>query len=199
MLFHLIGVPEFGAEYDKGVHRQIRMTPWQNTSIGLYRHMRMDVSFIPLKPTLFSNAKSAITPLVSMAMGIPLVASACLPYREFITDHTDGLLVNNPADFGRALREIRTDAELRARLVLSGHETARKHFIQDHWHDWYQALLSVLESLSGLSRRRNLGWVVVTRKFHYWLQCPSVRWMSVGSSRAIQVFGLTRWVTNPPA
>ncbi len=140
---HIIGVPEFALEFDKDVWDQCIVTSWMKTPIGLYQHMDMTVTAIPLKSSPFADAKSPLKCLEAQALGIPAVCSPAV-YGDWVTDGVDGLIAKTPNDFPRLLRDLKNDVALRESLIKGGHEKARQHFIQDRHVDWIEALRSVM-------------------------------------------------------
>ena len=141
--FLVIGATEYVRELARDVWEKCMVTSWQKTPIALYRRMTMNVGVAPLKPTRFAMAKSPLKVLEYQALGIPAVASPTV-YGDWIEDGVNGLIAKRPEDFPRLLRDLQFDTELRAKLIEGGHETARKHFIQDRWVDWHAALISVM-------------------------------------------------------
>jgi glycosyltransferase involved in cell wall biosynthesis len=116
----------------------VRFTDWVPVNAGLdyYRGIDFDIGLAPLTGTAFDQSKSAIKVLEYMALGIPVLASDCEPYRETVVDGVNGYLIRRPDDWGRRLHELASDTAAREEMGAKARETARAHTIEDHWQDW---------------------------------------------------------------
>jgi glycosyltransferase involved in cell wall biosynthesis len=116
----------------------VRFTDWVPVGAGLdyYRGIDFDIGLAPLTGTVFDVSKSAIKVLEYMALGIPVLASDCEPYRETVVDGVNGYLIRRPDDWGRRLHELASDTAAREEMGAKARETARAHTIEDHWQDW---------------------------------------------------------------
>ena len=90
------------------------MLPWTELPDVL---RDLDVNLAPLEPgSIFNEAKSAIKWLEAALTATPTIASPTEPFREVITDESNGLLANTPEEWGRALEGLLDDIDGRARV-----------------------------------------------------------------------------------
>lgn len=137
---HLVGV-----NYEKTIGRRCRFTSWVRAGPDLhyYEAYDFDVALAPLTGTVFDRSKSHIKALEAMALGIPVLASDCEPYRELVIDGVNGYLCRE-RDWERRLRELANDREAREEMGAKARETARAWTIEANWHRWadlYEELL----------------------------------------------------------
>lgn len=93
---------------------------WSLDSIGgVLQAADVGLAPMPAKHP-FYRAKAFSKPLVYMAAGLPVVASAVPSYAELIRHGQDGFVVDGPVDWERALGMLVADRELRQRLGGSG-------------------------------------------------------------------------------
>lgn len=125
---------------------QMRYSDW--LPIGLdgdyYRMIDFDIALAPLTGTIFDESKSAIKALEAMALGIPVIASACTAYRGVVVDGVTGYAAASRSEWKRRLRELVNDGAARAEMGAKAREAARGHVIDAGWRLWadaYRALL----------------------------------------------------------
>lgn len=86
-----------------------------------------DVAIAPLADVPFNQCKSNVKVLEYWATGYPVVASDVGPYKDTITAGQNGLLCLSQYDWFDALKAIRMDPGLRARLAEGGRASVREH------------------------------------------------------------------------
>lgn len=108
-----------------GVQRQVR-------SVGMKSHAELPELYADADAVLFPVRWSepwGIVPLEAMALGRPVVATGLGGSGEYLRDG-ENCLLTPPADpeaLAAAVRRLRDDGELRARLRAGGERTARTH------------------------------------------------------------------------
>lgn len=133
-----------GADMRRIVRRPARFTRWCKSTEEYYRLIDFDIGIAPLKPGIFSDAKSAIKALEYGALGIPVVASDVTPYRDYVIDGVTGFLVSGPWEWARRLRELVNDDAMRAEMGANAKQQAAQHTIQTGYKDWQIAYESIL-------------------------------------------------------
>lgn len=124
--------------------REIRFTPWCETTTDYYNVIDFDIGIAPLVPTVFAETKSYIKPLEYAALGIPCVATDVAPYRDFIIDGVTGFLVRRDHEWAQRLRDLINDDAMRISMGQKAKEVAAQHTIQGGYGDWeaaYQGLI----------------------------------------------------------
>ena len=141
---HGVDVHLIGTDYTETIRRPCRFSAWQKNLIDYYRNIDFDIGIAPLTGTTFDRSKSAIKALEYAALGIPVVASDCEPYREFVVDGVTGFLVRREHEWTRRLRELVNDAGMREERGSKARENARAWTIDRGWKLWaaaYEGLL----------------------------------------------------------
>jgi glycosyltransferase involved in cell wall biosynthesis len=136
---HFIGV-----DMRRLLRREARVTPWVPRVADYYQLIDFDIGIAPLRPGVFTDAKSAIKVMEYGALGIPCVASDVRPYRDYVVDGVTGWLVRTEQQWAQRLRELVNDEAMRTEMGAKAKEVASQHTIQDGWRDWeaaYGALL----------------------------------------------------------
>jgi len=85
-----------------------------------------DISVMPLTNEAVSEGKCAMKALESMAMGIPVVASAVGENNYVITDGVNGFLATTSEEWIKKLEMLIQDESLRKRIGQNGLETIQK-------------------------------------------------------------------------
>jgi len=107
------------------------------TIIGGWSHMvglrevtelmsEFDISVAPLRKDTFSEGKCSMKILESMAMGIPVVASAVGENNYVITDGVNGYLATTSEEWIRKLEMLIQDQSLRKKIGQKGLETVKE-------------------------------------------------------------------------
>ena len=133
-----------GADMRRVVRRAARFTPWAPKTADYYRLIDFDIGIAPLRPGVFTDAKSYIKALEYAALGIPVVASDVTPYRDFVLDGVTGWLVRGPQMWAARLRDLVNDTAMRTEMGAKAKTLAAGHTIQTGWTDWETAYRSVL-------------------------------------------------------
>lgn len=113
------------AAYQLGLDAAIRFHGAASLEAVAAAYVRHDVLVVPSLP----GEGIPRVLLEAMAAGLPVVATRVAGIPDLVQDGENGLLVP-PADgraIGTAVARLLTDAELRARCVAGGYETARAH------------------------------------------------------------------------
>lgn len=133
-----------GADMRKIVRRDARFTKWIKSTDDYYTHIDFDIGIAPLRPGVFTDAKSAIKVMEYGALGIPCVASAVTPYNDYVIDGVTGFLVKGPKEWSARLRDLINDEAMRDEMGKKAREVAAQHTIQNGWKDWALAYESIL-------------------------------------------------------
>jgi glycosyltransferase involved in cell wall biosynthesis len=104
----------------------------------------IDILLAPYRSTPFTEAKFPTKALEAGALGIPLIASAIRPYRDWITHGVNGFLVpnNRQHEWGHYLGALIEDVELRKRIGKAARERAQLNSKQSFGVKWEEATLS---------------------------------------------------------
>ena len=131
--FHLVGT-----DFSKTIGRKCRVTPWVPVSANLdyYRVIDFDIGLAPLTGTRFDQSKSHIKALEYAALGIPVIASDCEPYRDFVLHGVTGFLVKRQDEWLKYLAELAADSELRESMGAKARDHARAYTVGACWRQW---------------------------------------------------------------
>lgn len=99
-----------------------------------------DVWVAPYRDTAFNRAKFATKWLESSVLGIPLIASDIEPYRRVIRHGENGFLVRYEHEWGRYLKQLADDPELRQRIGMAARGEASGSIMQALHVQWQDAL-----------------------------------------------------------
>lgn len=133
-----------GADMRRLLRREARFTRWAKIVTDYYKLIDFDIGIAPLKPGIFTDAKSAIKVMEYGALGIPCVASDVTPYADYVVDGVTGWLVRRPEQWAQRLRELVNDEAMRTEMGQKAREVASQHTIQAGWRDWEAAYQSIL-------------------------------------------------------
>jgi hypothetical protein len=120
--------------------------PWvriNDDDVGYYSAIDFDIGLCPLVPNTFSASKSALKALEMNARGIPVIATDCPAYKDYVVDGQNGFLVSKPRQWLERLCDLAGDETLRAKMSQQAREHARRYVIEDgwvHWRDAYRSL-----------------------------------------------------------
>jgi glycosyltransferase involved in cell wall biosynthesis len=120
---------------------QLRTTGWINGAENVWRSIDFDIALAPLRPHVFNQSKSYLKALEMAALGIPVVASDCGPYPEFVEHGKTGFLVKRDHEWGKFLRELVNDESMRLEMGEAAREKAKQYTLEGHIDEWAQALL----------------------------------------------------------
>lgn len=133
-----------GADMRKTTRCEARFTRWAKITADYYKLIDFDIGIAPLRPGIFTDAKSAIKVMEYGALGIPCVASDVTPYADYVVDGVTGWLVRRPEQWAQRLRELVNDEAMRTEMGCKAKEVASQHTIQTGWKDWETAYQSIL-------------------------------------------------------
>lgn len=105
-----------------------------------------DVWVAPYRDVAFNRAKYPTKFLESSILGIPLVASDIEPYRRVIRHGENGFLIRYEHEWGRVLKQLADDPELRQRVGMTARAEASASILQAtnvHWQDAITAPVEV--------------------------------------------------------
>jgi glycosyltransferase involved in cell wall biosynthesis len=132
-----------GTDYRPTIrHDRCGFTRWidiKTDAPAYYAALNYDIGVAPLVPSVFSRSKSYIKCLEYAARGIPVVASDCEPYREFVLHGVTGFLVRRDHEWLKYLSELANDEGLRLEMGVKAREHARNFTIEGNWHLWADA------------------------------------------------------------
>jgi len=113
------------------------------TYFQIVKHLRAEVGLAPLVASQFNQAKSPIKWMENALIGMPTVASACLPYSEVIEDGVSGRLVGpDPEMWRRAIEGYLDDKRCRlAAVAASRRLVVQEYDIEKVAHIWKTLLL----------------------------------------------------------
>lgn len=128
-----------------------RTSGWRESMDDYYRLMDWHVALAPLAPSVFNDSKSDIRVLEAAALGFPVVASAVTAYQDQVLHSETGFLVYRPTEWGKYLRILAADPELRLGMSQAARDHAASRVVEDSAHLWVQ---TYQQQLSG---RRLVG------------------------------------------
>lgn len=104
-----------------------------------------DVWVAPYRDIPFNRAKFPTKFLESSILGIPLIASDIEPYRRVIRHGENGFLVRYEHEWGRLLKQLADDPELRQRIGMTARGEASGSIMQALHVQWDAALKTPVE------------------------------------------------------
>lgn len=102
-------------------------------------HDRFDIWVAPYRDIPFNRAKFPTKALEAGFLGIPLVASAIRPYEDWIDHGVTGFLVRQPHEWGRYLKRLVDDRDLREQMGLAARARASANVMQGLALNWQTA------------------------------------------------------------
>lgn len=126
--------------------RQIGALGWvERIEHYLHAVSEFDVWCAPYRDTAFNRAKFPTKWLESSVLGIPLIASDIEPYRRVIRHGENGFLVRYEHEWGRLLKQLVDDPELRQRVGMTARGEASGSIMQALHVQWQAALTAPVE------------------------------------------------------
>ncbi len=119
--------------------RQARFSQWEPSVWEYYKKIDFDIGLAPMGDTPFNSCKSHIRVLEYAALGIPVIASDCEAYRDFVVDGVTGYLVHNETQWRERLTELINEPDARSELGAKAKLLATEYTIQEHWREWNAA------------------------------------------------------------
>lgn len=136
--FHLIG-GKYG-DWLKLPEDQLTSTGWIDGVENVWRAIDFDIALAPLRPHVFNQSKSNLKALEAAALGIPVVASDCGPYPDFVEHGKTGFLVKRDHEWGKFLRQLVNDDAMREEMGAAAKEKARQWTLEGNIDEWKAAL-----------------------------------------------------------
>jgi glycosyltransferase involved in cell wall biosynthesis len=109
---------------------------WVPSVEDYWKTVDYDIGVIPLKPHLFNQSKSHLKFLENAALGIPTVASDTGPYTRAIKHGETGFLVKRDHEWGKYLRDLVNDEDMRLEMGRNAKEWAKTQILEDHLDEW---------------------------------------------------------------
>lgn len=137
-----IGGTDYRPSFDPQNWDQMIFSEWKQINtheLAYYKSIDFEIGIIPVRDTEFGRSKSAIKALEYNARGIPVVASAVEPYRNYIVHGENGFLVKDQHEWMKYIRLLAGDAALRHDMGLKGKEHARACTVEQNWVLWERA------------------------------------------------------------
>jgi glycosyltransferase involved in cell wall biosynthesis len=123
--------------------RPIRHTPWCEDTTEYFTKIDFDIGLAPLIPTVFAETKSHIKALEYAALGIPVIATDCAPYRDFVIDGVTGFLVRRDHEWAARMRDLINDEAMRTEMGTKARELASEWTIQKGYKQWETAYTAI--------------------------------------------------------
>jgi glycosyltransferase involved in cell wall biosynthesis len=136
--FHLMGGSY--SEKFKLPKERLVSTPWIDGVENVWKAIDFDIALAPLRPHLFNQSKSNLKALEAAALGIPIVASDCGPYPGFVEHGKTGFLVRQDHEWGKFLRMLVNDHDMREEMGNNAREKARAWTLEGNIDQWAEAL-----------------------------------------------------------
>ncbi|MBO0654227.1 glycosyltransferase family 4 protein [Streptomyces triculaminicus] len=99
-----------------------------------------DIWVAPYRDIPFNRAKFATKALEAGFLGIPLIASDIEPYRQAVDHGVTGFLVRRDHEWGRYLKQLADDPELRQSMGMAARARASGSILQALNQQWEKAL-----------------------------------------------------------
>ncbi|MFB9924861.1 hypothetical protein ACFORO_25835 [Amycolatopsis halotolerans] len=134
--FHAMGAP-----YHERVatrHGRTRWTGWHEAVGDFLRAVDFDVAVIPLRPSVFNEAKSDLALVEMSALGIPSIVSVW-PGSPYTAHAAAGPVARFAGDWAEHLHDLVNDAEAREQLGKQAREWAAGRTIEGNAYRWEEA------------------------------------------------------------
>lgn len=119
---------------------QVVCNRWFDKVEDCWRAIDFDIAVIPLRPHVFNNSKSHLKFLEFASLGIPTVAADCGPYSNAIKHGETGFLVKHDYEWGKYLRMLVNDEDMRNEIGRNAKEWARAHTLEGNIDKWERVL-----------------------------------------------------------
>lgn len=141
-------VRDFFKNWNKKVLDRVRLVGGTQKWYGfpkLLMKQVWDIGICPLIDSEFNRAKSHIKWLEMSIKGIPVIASNVQPYSDNIKHRKTGLIAKDPKEFGKHLRELIKDKELRKELAQNAkNDIENKHLYKKNIKLWEKAIKEII-------------------------------------------------------
>lgn len=133
-----------GSNYAKqlGVRERVRHSEWTTDVPAYWRAIDYDVMLAPLRANVFNASKSPLRPLEAAMLGIPVIASDYGPYSQFVRHGETGFLVKRDHEWGKALRALINDEEMRSEMGSNARKMAAHWTIEGNVTQWLDVISS---------------------------------------------------------
>lgn len=119
--------------------------PWQHEFSAYFNSLTdLHIGLAPLADDHFNRSKSYVKALEYSALGIPVIANDVSPYRDFVQHGVTGFLVKYGHEWGKYIRLLAGDEDLRRKMGAAARDLAADHTIQAHAVDWRRAYEGIL-------------------------------------------------------
>lgn len=118
-----------GASFRSGAIRVVEHDWSEEAERELVRAGQIGLS--PLAPEEWALGKCGLKLLIYMAAGLPAVASSVGVHREIVASGENGLLAEDPGEFGEAVERLIVDRALRERLGRAARATVEARYALD--------------------------------------------------------------------
>ena len=138
----------------------IAETPNYESFVTMLRQSGIHIGLAPLIDNPFNRSKSAIKWMEYSACGIVAVCSDVGPYREFVCDAVDGVLIDGLSVdvWYQALERLVLEPDYRRQLATQAYETVRKeHMLSTAAHRWASVYRELLNGTVRLQDRRGFN------------------------------------------
>lgn len=133
-----------GTKFPKSINfkdnGQVVCDDWYARVEDCWRAIDFDIAVIPLRPHVFNNSKSHLKYLEFASLGIPVVAADCGPYSNAIKHGETGFLVKQDHEWGKYLRMLANDEDMRNEIGRNAKEWARGHTLEGNIDKWERVL-----------------------------------------------------------
>lgn len=119
---------------------QIVADDWYMKVEDCWRAIDFDIGIVPLRPHTFNNSKSHLKFLEYSMLGIPTVAADCGPYSNSIKHMETGVLVKHDHEWGKYLRMLVNDEDMRNEIGHNAKEWAKSHTLEGNVDKWESVL-----------------------------------------------------------
>lgn len=145
--FHVVGFDYSPLFRDQ--RSRCKWTTWTDDIGQHYKNIvQFDIAVAPMAPIPFNAAKSHLRVLESAACGIPVVATDCEAYRDFVRDGETGYLVRDEWEMADRLHDLINDADMRREMGEKAKDVAALWTIQRNWKQWETAYENVVRESS---------------------------------------------------
>jgi glycosyltransferase involved in cell wall biosynthesis len=129
-----------------------RWTTWNNNLVDYIHSLDFNIGLAPLAYDVFNRSKSDVKVLEYASLGIPAIASDFGPYAASITHGVTGFLVKQPHEWGKYLRLLVEDRQLRDEMSINARLWASTRTIQGNIWRWELAYRTVINAVHGRQR-----------------------------------------------
>lgn len=120
-----------------------RFSFWKADIDSYVKSIDFHIGLAPLRPSVFNKSKSALKAIEYGALGIPIIASDCGPYPDYVIHGETGFIAKRPHEWTTYLRELVNDPAMREEMGRNAREHVKKtSVIEDNIWRWEKVLNS---------------------------------------------------------